>query len=190
MRAPFDGVVTERNVELGTYVGPSGRGSHKPMLVVRTVQKLRLHVSIPEAYSPYVQVGEAVKFTIRSLPGREFSARITRRAGALDAALRAERIEADVDNPDGALLPLMVADASIALSSQGPTVMVPRTALVESGMGTYVLRVQDGAAKRVPVSRGMRAGEKVEVFGAIETGDVLVLKASEEMKDGMAVAGG
>ncbi len=190
MRAPFDGVVTERNVELGTYVGPSGRGSHKPMLVVRAVQKLRLHVSIPEAYSPYVHLDETVKFTVRSLPGREFSARITRRARALDAELRAERIEADVDNPDGALLPLMVADASIALSSQGPTVVIPRTALVESGMGTYVLRVQDGAAKRVPVSRGMRAGEKVEVFGAIETGDVLVLKASEEMKDGMAVAGG
>ncbi|WP_342374787.1 efflux RND transporter periplasmic adaptor subunit [Myxococcus stipitatus] len=190
MKAPFDGVVTERNVELGTYVGPSGRGSNKPMVVVKALQKMRLTVSIPEAYSPYVRPGGAVTFTVRSLPGRVFSANISRRAGALDAALRSERVEADVDNAEGLLLPMMVAEARLTLSSPGPTVVLPRTAVVESGMGTYVLRVQDGAAKRIPVTRGLRVGEKIEVFGALEAGDELVLRATEEMKEGMHVAEG
>ncbi|WXH32451.1 Multidrug resistance protein MdtA [Myxococcus stipitatus] len=190
LRAPFDGVVTERNVELGTYVGPSGRGSNKPMVVVKALQKMRLTVSIPEAYSPYLRLGDTVSFSVRSLPGRVFTASLTRRAGALDAALRSERVEADVDNADGALLPMMVADARLTLSSPGPTVVLPRTAVVESGMGTYVLRVRDGAARRIPVTRGLRVGEQVEVFGALEAGDVLVLKATEEMKEGMRVAEG
>ncbi|AGC46539.1 RND family efflux transporter MFP subunit [Myxococcus stipitatus DSM 14675] len=190
MKAPFDGVVTERNVELGAYVGPSGRGSNKPMVVVKALQKMRLTLSIPESYSPYVRLGGAVTFSVRSLPGRVFSATFSRRAGALDAALRSERVEADVDNADGALLPMMVAEARLTLSSPGPTVVLPRTAVVESGMGTYVLRIQDGAARRIPVTRGLRVGEKIEVFGALEAGDELVLRATEEMKEGMRVAEG
>jgi membrane fusion protein, multidrug efflux system len=189
VRAPFDGVVTERNVELGTYVGPSGKGSNKPMLVVQSVDKMRLTVSVQEAYSPYVRVGDTLQFSVRTLPGRMFSARVARKAGALDAALRAERIEADLDNRDRALVPLMVADARLALASPAPTLIIPRTALVESAMGTYVLRVRDGKANRVPVARGTRAGDKVEVFGELGPGDVLLLKATEEMQDGMPVAG-
>ncbi len=190
VRAPFDGIVTERNVELGAYVGPSGKGSNKPMLVVQSVDKMRVVVSVQEAYVPYVRVGDTLQFSVRTLPGRMFSARIARKAGALDAALRAERIEADIENGDRALLPLMVADARVALASPAPTMIIPRTALVESGMGTYVLRVREGKANRIPVSKGARVGDKIEVFGELGAGDVLVLKTTEEMQDGMPVAGG
>lgn len=187
IRAPFSGVVTERNVDLGAFVGPNGKGSDKPLLVVQTNGKLRLALSVPEANTPYLNVGDTIRFKVNALPQNDYFGKISRKSGALSLKLRSERIEADLINAANELKPLMVAEAIITLQGQTPTFFIPKTALVESNLGVYVIRIENNKTKKVPVAKGRVMPDKFEVFGALSEGDNILLKASEEMEEGMMV---
>lgn len=187
IRAPFSGIITARNVNPGAYVGPSGKGSEFPLLTLQEQKQLRLAVSIPEAYTGYLNTGDEVSFKVRSLPAETFKAAVKRMAGALDVRLRSERIEMDVDNSGTKLLPGSVADVRIPLTAKDSSFVVPKTALVNSNEGLYVIRVKDHKTERVTVKKGRDIGEKTEVFGELLLNDVLLTKASEEIKDGTPV---
>src|SRR3954454_19922920 len=98
IRAPFNGVITARNVNLGAYVGPSGKGSELPLFTLQEQKKLRLVISVPEAYTGYLNIKNEVSFTVKALPNQQFKAQVKRMAGAIDSRLRSERIEMDVAN--------------------------------------------------------------------------------------------
>ena len=100
IRAPFRGVITARNINPGAYVGPSGKGSESPLFTIQQQDKLRLVVSVPEAYTGYLRNLDEVQFTVRAMPNEKFKAKIARLAGALDTKLRSERVEMDVKNPE------------------------------------------------------------------------------------------
>jgi len=185
IRAPFSGVVTSRNVNLGAFVGPSGKGSELPLLTIQEQQKLRLAVSIPEMYTGYLQHGDTMQFTVKSLPDAIFRASIQRMAGALDLRLRSERVEMDVYNKEKNLLPGMVAEVLLPLVARTSTWVVPKTALVNSAEGMFVIRSNNGKAQRVEVKKGREIEDRVEVFGDLHTGDLLIKLASEEIKDGV-----
>lgn len=187
IRAPFTGIVTERNTDIGAYVGPAGKGSERPLLVVQKDEKLRLVLAIPEAQTPYVQVGDTVKFSAKSLPQEVFTGIVVRKAGALDSKLRAERIEVDVQNRDKRLLPRMIVDASITLQAKEPTFFIPKSALVDGNMGVYVMKIVDGKTLKVPVRKGRTNGMTIEVFGNLEVNDEILLKVSEETKEGILI---
>lgn len=188
IRAPFTGVVTERNTDIGAYVGPAGKGSEKPLLILQKDAKLRLVLAIPEAHTPYVQQGDTVKFSAKSIPQTVFMGVVVRKAGALDLKLRAERIEVDVQNQDNLLLPRMIVDANIALQSKEPTFFIPKSALVDGNMGVYIMKVVDGKTQKVPVRKGRSNGMTIEIFGNLEIGDELLLKINEETKENMPIA--
>lgn len=188
IRAPFNGVITERNVDLGTYVGPAGKGSDKPLMVIQTNSKLRLALSVPEANTPYLNLGDTIRFVVKSLPQKKYFGKISRKSGALDSRLHAERIEVDVINSNNDLKPLMVAEAMIPLQANAPTFFVPKTAVVESNMGVYVIRIENGKTKHVPVTKGRMMPETVEVFGELNEDDAILVKASEEIAEGKDVA--
>lgn len=188
IRAPFSGVVTDRNVELGSYVGTNGKGSDRPLLVIQTNNKLRLALSVPEANTPYIHNGDTIRFTVSSLPGRKFLGRVSRKSGALDSRLRSERIEVDVINNTNELKPLMVAEAILPLQSKTPTFFIPKPAVVESNLGTYVMKIVNGKTKKVAIVKGRTMPETVEVFGELQEGDAIVKKASEEMTEGIDVS--
>src|SRR6476646_9098927 len=97
IRAPFSGVITARNVNPGAYVGPSGKGSELPLFTLQEQKKLRLIISVPAAYTSYLNHKNEVSFTVKSLPNQQFKAQVKRMAGAIDSRLRSERIEMDVD---------------------------------------------------------------------------------------------
>ena len=187
IRAPFAGIITARNVNLGAYVGPAGKGSEFPLLTLQEQKRLRLAVSIPETYTGYLEQGDEVSFTVRSLPNEVFKAQIKRMAGALDLKLRSERIEMDVTNTDKKLLPGMVAEVSIPLGSGDSTYVVPKTAVVNSAEGIYVIQVVNNKAKKIEIKKGRESGDNVEVFGELKENDQLVKKASEEIRDGMDI---
>ncbi len=187
IRAPFNGVITARNVNPGAYVGPSGKGSELPLLTLQEQGKLRLAVSIPEAYTGYLKQDGEVTFKVRSLPAQVFKARIKRMSGALDLRLRSERVEMDIVNKNNQLLPGSVAEVTIPLSALDSTYIVPKSAVVSSDEGVYVIRVVDKKAERIPVQKGREAEGRLEVFGNLTDSDVLVLKASEEIKEGSQV---
>jgi membrane fusion protein (multidrug efflux system) len=184
IRAPFTGIVTARNVNTGAYVGPAGKGSDLPLLTVQDQKKLRLAVSVPEVYTGYLKNGDEIDFTVRSLPSDSFKAKIQRMSGALDLRLRSERVEMDVINTNNKLLPGMVAEVLLPLNAQDSTFVVPKSAIISTAEGIYVIRVKNNKTERVAIKKGRDAEDKTEIFGALSANDKLVKAASEELKDG------
>jgi membrane fusion protein (multidrug efflux system) len=170
IRAPFNGIITARNVDLGAYVGPSGKGSDLPLFTLQDQKKLRLAISIPEVYTGYLKDGHEVTFSVRSVPGQTFKAKVKRLSGALDMRLRSERVEVNIPLP---------ANAS--------TFVVPANAVMDTNEGIYVIKVENGKAVKVPVKKGRESEDKVEIFGQLSTGNELVAQPSEEMKDGSVI---
>ncbi|MCF0070024.1 efflux RND transporter periplasmic adaptor subunit [Dyadobacter sp. CY261] len=183
IRAPFSGIISARNVSTGAYVGPSGKGSEFPLFTLVEQRKLRLVVSVPEQYTSYLKNQSQVTFKVKSLPNQSFPAKVTRLAGALDARLRSQRTEMDVANGDRKLLPGMIAEVSIPLSGDAGTFAVPKTAVLNSTTGTFVIKVADNKAVWVPVKTGSSSADKTEIFGDVKEGDVLVRVANEEIRD-------
>lgn len=188
IRAPFNGVITSRNVSAGAYVGPSGKGSDLPMFTLQQQDKLRLVISVPEAYAAYMNKESEVGFTVRSLANQQFNAKVSRLAGALDTRLRSQRTEMDVPNNDKKLLPGMIAEVSVPLNANASAFVIPATAVLHSTEGVYVIKILDKKTIWVPVTTGRTDEDKVEIFGAVKEGDILVLKASEEVRNGNPAA--
>ncbi len=186
VRAPFNGVISVRNVNPGAYVGPSGKGSDLPMFTLQEQKHMRLVVSVPEAYTGFLAQQGAVKFTVKSLPDRKFTAKVNRLAGALDNRLRAERTEMDVYSNDKTLLPGMVAEVDLPLPSQDSTFLVPATAVVNGTEQVFVVRVTpEHKAEWVKVRLGRSEGGRMEVYSdSLKSGDLLVKTASEETRNG------
>jgi RND family efflux transporter MFP subunit len=187
IRAPFNGVITSRNVNPGAYVGPAGKGSELPLFNLQEQKKLRLVLSVPEAYSEYLNHKDEVSFTVKSLPGRTFKATINRLSGAIDERLRSQRIEMDVFNNDKKLLPGMVAEVNLPLPASDSTFIVPKTAVVNSTESVFVIRVVNNQTQRVDVKTGRDANDFVEIYGKLNEGDLLLLSASDEIKNGMVL---
>jgi membrane fusion protein, multidrug efflux system len=187
IRAPFEGVITARNVSAGAYVGPSGKGSEMPLFTLQEQKKLRLVVDVPEAYTAYLKEKGQVQFTVKSLPANTFTAGIQRMAGALDYKLRSQRVEMDVDNRSKKLLPGMVAEVTLALPGQDSTFLVPPTAMINSAEGIFIIRNENGKAAWVAVKKGRTSHDLVEVFGNISSGDKIVKHASEEIRNGSMI---
>jgi len=186
IRAPFDGVITARNVNLGAYVGPGGKGTD-PLFVLQDQNRMRLVVSVPENYTGGLSNKDNVTFTVGALPNQKFTAQVKRLAGALDVKLRSERLEMDVYNKDKKLLPHMYADVSVPLPSHDSTLIVPKTAVVTSTEKVFVIKVVNRHAEWVEVKKGFQAGDLMEVYGNLKKGDQVVKKASDEIRDGSAV---
>ena len=187
IRAPFNGVISARNVNTGAYVGPSGKGSEFPLFTLQEQRHLRLVVSVPEAYTGYLNGQDEVKFTVKALPNEVFHGKIKRLAGALDNRLRAERIEMDVINNDKRLLPGMVAEVNVPLPARDSTFVVPASAVVNSTERVFVIRVANGKAQWVDVKQGRTEKGRMEIYGDLHEGDTILKVASEEHRDGSPV---
>jgi len=184
IRAPFNGVITARNVNPGAYVGPAGKGSELPLFNLQEQKKLRLVLSVPEAYTEYLNHKDEVSFMVKSQPGRTFKATINRLSGAIDGRLRSQRVEMDVINNDKKLLPGMVAEVNLPLPASDSTFIVPKTAVVNSTESVFVIRVVNNQSQRVDVKTGRDANDFVEIYGKLNDGDLLMISASDEIKNG------
>jgi len=187
IRAPFSGVISARNVNTGAYVGPAGKGSEFPLFTLQEQKHLRLVISIPEASTDYLSNKTSVTFSVRALPGQQFTAKVARLSGALDSKLRAERVEMDVENNNKKLLPGMVAEVNIPFPANDSSLIVPKSAIVNSTEKIAVIKIVDNKAQWVPIKKGREADGKVEVFGQLSPGDQLVTAANEEIRDGATV---
>jgi membrane fusion protein, multidrug efflux system len=183
IKAPFDGVITERNVHPGALVGPAGG----PMLKIETVSRLRLTVAVPETYAAGVPEGTKVEFTVPSFPGRKFSGRISRISHAVDIKTRTMPVELDVINVKGELAPGTFADVSWPVRRTYPTLFVPPSAVATTLERVFVVRIHDGKAEWVDVKTGVSAPKLVEVFGDLRAGDTVALRGTDELHAGTAV---
>jgi membrane fusion protein, multidrug efflux system len=184
--APFDGVITERNVHDGSLAGPSGP---VPMLRIQQVAILRLVVSVPEAAVGGVAAGSKVSFTTPAFPGESFSGTVRRIAHALDVRTRTMPVELEVDNADGRLSPGMYAETAWPLQRPQPSLFVPATSIVTTTERTFVIRVREETAEWVDVTRGASVESLVEVFGKLSPSDLVLVRATDELKEGTRIRG-
>jgi RND family efflux transporter MFP subunit len=179
--APFDGVVTDRLVHPGALVGPP---ADPALLVIQQVSHLRIVVPVPEEYVGAIVRGAGVEFSVPAYPRRVFSGRVARVAEALDPKTRTMSVELDFMNPDGALAPGMYTNVKWPVRGQGAELWVPKTSVVTTTERTFVVRSRDGRAEWVDVRKGVTEGDLVEVFGGLKPGEMLVRRATDEMRDG------
>ncbi|MEJ7768760.1 MAG: efflux RND transporter periplasmic adaptor subunit, partial [Chitinophagaceae bacterium] len=187
IRAPFAGVISARNINTGAYVGPSGKGSDTPLFVLQQQNKLRLVVSVPEAFTGLLHKQDEVNFTVKSLANEKFTAKISRLAGTLDDRLRSERVEMDVPNENKKLLPGMYAEVNLPLPASDSSFVVPKTAVVTSTEKVFVIRIAGKKVEWVEVKKGREADGNIEIFGELTPGDHLVKTASDEIRNGSTV---
>jgi membrane fusion protein (multidrug efflux system) len=180
--APFNGVVTARNVHPGALVGPAGGGTQVPMLNISQVSRLRLVVAVPEMSVAYISPGADVAFTVGSYPNQIFHGKVARLADSVDVKTRTMPVELDVDNSSGRLAPGMYPQVKWPMRHPRPTLFVPAPAVVRSMEATFVIRVRNGVTEWVPVKPGVASGEEVEVFGDLAAGDQVVLRGTEELR--------
>ncbi len=182
--APFDGVITERNIHPGALVGPNIRNDGKPMLVVQQEEKLRLSINVPEVFTNQLSASDSLVFHVSTLPGKKFKGIIQRSAGSLDLKFRSEAIEVDVPNGNGQLKPGMYAEVELPIKRNTQTSVVPVTAVLETTEGKFVIAMREGHAQYIAVKQGNSRHDSTEVFGDIHPADKLVLHANEDIKNG------
>jgi RND family efflux transporter MFP subunit len=180
--APFDGIVTERNVHPGALASASSG----PLLRIEQVNRLRLVVAVPEAEAGSIVRGGRVTFTVPAYAGETFSGVVARIPRSLDSKTRTMPVEADVVNSNRRLAPGMYAQVSWPVRTRG-TLLVPPTAVVTTTEQTFVVRVTQGRAEWVTVRRGHPIGDLLEVSGDLRVGDVVVRRATDEIRDGSRV---
>jgi membrane fusion protein, multidrug efflux system len=182
--APFEGVVTDRLVHPGALVGPP---SNPALLVIQQISRLRVVVPVPEEYAGGIVRGASVAFTVPAYPRRVYSGKIARLADALDQKTRTMPVELDVINRDGALAPGMYPSVKWPVRSQASELWAPKTSVVTTTERTFVIRDRDGRAEWIDVKKGLTEGDMVEVFGSLSPGDMLIRRATDEIRDGAPI---
>src|SRR5205807_956360 len=186
LKAPFDGMITERNVHPGALVGP-GTGS-TPLLRLHQLSRLRLVVAVPEALVGAIVKGARVPFTVPAYPGETFYGVANLMAHDLDEKTRTMAAELDVKNPDLRLGAGMYPEVQWPVRRPQPSLLIPPMSIVTTTERTFVIRVRNGLAEWVNVSRGARVGELIEVFGALKEGDTIVRRGTDEIREGAKIS--
>jgi RND family efflux transporter MFP subunit len=184
--APFEGVVTERFVHPGALVGS---GSEAALLTLQQISRLRLVAAVPEEYVGNIMNGASVGFQVRAYPERTFLGIIARVSHALDRETRTMAVELDVANRDGSLAPGMFPTLKWPSRSSRPALLVPKTSVVTTTERTFVVREKNGRAEWVDVRKGSSEGDLIEVIGALQPGDRIVRRATDEVREGSTLTG-
>ncbi|OIR02941.1 macrolide export protein MacA [mine drainage metagenome] len=178
--APFDGVITERNVHPGALVNASAKD--KPMLELKEVNHLRLQVDVPEGIAAELKEKDTVSFFVSAFPGKRNIGFVSRKSDNVNTQFRSERIEIDVWNNNGLLSPGMYADILLDAKGNAEAFSVPKSSVVSSTERKYVIVLRNGKTERVDVLTGNETAERAEVFGLLHAGDSVIVSANDEIK--------
>lgn len=187
VEAPFSGILTARNIDVGGLVNQGANTPGKELFHVASIDTLRIYVSVPEMYSQAAKPGVQAYLTLSEFPGRKFFGKVARNANAIDQSSRTLNVEVDVANQTGELLPGSYVSVHLKLPSNIPAVTVPSNALLFRSEGLRVVRVKDNKAQLVPVIMGRDFGDSVELVSGIQPSDSVVVNPSDSMNDGQKV---
>jgi RND family efflux transporter MFP subunit len=185
LRAPIDGVVAVRNVNVGDYV--ENMGSPAPMFRIVDNRVLELTANVPSARMAALKVGQPFAFTSDALPGREFAGKVSFINPAADEASRTVKVKAEVPNADETLKAGLFVKGRIVTGRRPGVLVVPRSALVSWDTvsrqgGVFV--VEGGVARRVSVETGAAPGDAVEVVKGLSAGQEVVTRGGFNLRDG------
>lgn len=185
--APFDGIITARNTDIGALIDAGASSPGKEMFHMTEISKLRVYVAVPEIYSRAAQTGAEASLTLDEFPGKLFHGVIVRNSNSIDPASRTLLTEVDVDNPSGQLLPGAYVAVHLKLPEQIRSVTVPANTLLFRSEGLRVALVRDGRADLVPVTIGRDYGNSVEIVSGLQTTDEVILDPADSLTSGTQV---
>jgi RND family efflux transporter MFP subunit len=182
LKAPFDGVITQRHVDPGDLVKntqASGGNSDKPLFVVAQVDRVRIQVTLPERETPWADVGDSATIELQALPGKKLSGKVARVSSSLDESTRSMMVEIDLPNPELKILPGMFGEATLVLEEHKDRQVLPVSAVRHDQTGrsfVYVINA-DNEVQIVDVTTGLDDGDQIEIVGGL-TGDERVAGAT------------
>ncbi|HUI41896.1 MAG TPA: efflux RND transporter periplasmic adaptor subunit [Terriglobia bacterium] len=186
--APFDGVITARNTDVGQLIDSGSATSQRELFHVASISTLRVYVQVPQVDSAATRPGLAVDLTLPEFPGRRFTGTLVRTADAIDPASRTLLVEVDVRNPTGELLPGAYAEAHFKLPATARANLLPVSALIFRSAGLQVATVDDGqhaVLKSIQVGRDF--GTQVEVLSGVSDEDVVIVNPPDSLVSGDTV---
>ena len=187
--APFEGVITARNVERGDLVNDGSGNGSKSLFSIAQSDVLRVQVEVPQSAALTIDAGQKAIVTVEERPGRQYTAIVARSAASVDLAARTMLTEVQVDNHDGSLIPGMYGQVRFDVAQSQPSLVIPSTALVIDKNGTHVVTVSaDDTVHFIPVVIGQDMGAQVEISHGIHDGERLVSNPSDLLSDGQKVS--
>lgn len=185
--APFDGVITARNTDIGALVDAGSNTPGKELFHLASTATLRVYVSVPEAYSRASKPGVPAYLTLNEFPGRQFHGTIVRNSEAIDPSSRTLLVEVDVKNSTGELLPGSYVSVHLKLPSKVQAVVVPSNTLLFRSEGLRIAVVRDNRVHLTPVVLGHDYGDEVEVISGLHPDDAAVVNPSDSIADGESI---
>jgi RND family efflux transporter MFP subunit len=186
--APFAGVITRRNTDIGALINAGNSGANQELFVVAQINPIRVYVDVPEIYAPSVRRGVSATIELPSFPGQRFTGAVARSADAIDPTTRTLRTEIDVPNRDGRLFPGSYAQVHFGVNVATVRLSVPVNTLLFRAEGPRAAVVgADGKIRLKPVTIGRDYGTEVEILGGLDPNESIVLNPSDSLEEGQAV---
>jgi RND family efflux transporter MFP subunit len=185
--APFDGIITARNTDVGALIGADANSPSKELFHLAAIEKLRVYVAVPELYAPAAQPGTTASLTLDEFPGQSFHGTLIRTANAIDLSSRTLLVEVDVENPDGRLLPGAYTFVHLSLPAAVHSVTVPANTLLFRKEGLQAALVRNGHTQLVAVTIGRDYGNKVEIISGLQPSDEVIVAPSDSLISGTAL---
>jgi RND family efflux transporter MFP subunit len=187
--APFDGVITARNTDIGSLINSGNGGTQQQLFTLAAIHVVRVFVNVPQAHSRSATPGVVAQITLQEYPGRRFSGKITRNADAMDPSMRTLLTEVDIDNSTGELLPGAFAQVHLTLAAKTLSLLLPVNSLLfrAEGLQAGVVR-EGGKVELVPITIGKDYGTEVEVIASrLTVDDNVIVNPPDSLATGTVV---
>jgi RND family efflux transporter MFP subunit len=187
IRAPYDGVITIRNVTLGTLASGGSTSAVRELYRITQLNPLKVTVEVPQSEVGSIHVGLACDLRIRELAGKVYSAHVTRTANSLNPASRTLTTEIQFENPGGLVLPGMYGEVEFKLQRKQPPLLVPSDAIITGRDGTRIATLLNGKVHFVKVTLGRDNGAQTEIVSGITATDLIIVNPSNDLRENAEV---
>ena len=186
--APFDGIITARNTDIGNLIDSGSSGGVKTDLFhIAQPGKLRVYIDVPEPYAPSVKIGLIADLSLAEFPGRTFQGKVVRTSEAINMTTRTLQVEIDVDNPSGTLLTGSYAEVKMKLPEVNSTYLLPVETLIFRSQNLLVAVVKDGKVVLTRITPGRDLGERIEILAGLSGDDQVIINPPDSIVSGQAV---
>jgi RND family efflux transporter MFP subunit len=186
--APFDGIVTARNTDIGDLINSGNSGNVKTdMFHISQPGKLRVYVNVPEQYSKAATPGLTAELTLAEFPGRQFQGKLVRTSNSIIFATRTLTAEIDVDNPTGELLTGSYTEVHLKVPGQASSYVVPVSTLIFRSQGLQIAVVKNGTIALTPVTPGRDFGTQIEIVAGLKGDESMVINPPDSIVSGQKV---
>jgi RND family efflux transporter MFP subunit len=186
--APFSGVITQRNIDIGNLINAGNGGTAQQLFDLAQTDPIRAYVRVPEVYAGTIHAGLGAYLELSQYPGDKFQGKVARTADAIDLASRTLNTEVDVPNKDGRLLPGGYAQVHLLVKVEGQRLQVPVNALLFRSEGLRAVTIDENHKTHLqPLSIGRDYGTALEVLQGLKATDWIVLNPPDSLEEGLQV---